>query len=207
MKLIGISGLKTSGKDSTYKAIAEALPDLNVRRVAFADKLKELAALALGIDRDFIKRMDEAKEYWTLKIEHRDMSLFDVTGREYLQHIGVGARKVFGDSFWVNQILPPAPKQASAEFAREFIAEFYQGVDVLCVTDVRYPNEADRVHELGGQIWNIVRPGIESDGHSSEIPLSMSKIDLFIQNNGSLEDLYTKVARCIPHIEVACAPH
>src|SRR5208282_957774 len=79
MRLIGIAGLKTSGKDTTFKAIASALPNQNVRRVAFADKLKELSAIALGYgggapwsseSDDLIALMDEAKERWDIGIRY-----------------------------------------------------------------------------------------------------------------------------------------
>ncbi len=201
MRLIGISGLKTSGKDTTAKAVAAALPNQNVQRVAFADKLKELAAIALGIEDDFIEAMDEAKEAWVFTIDNtRTLDhVMRITGRQYLQYIGQGARKVFEDGFWVDQVLPPVPPHNTApgvieKYIHRMLWERYPGVDVLCVTDVRYPNEADRVHELGGEIWQVIRPGTESDGHSSEIPLEPEKVDLSIYNGFSIETLYDVVA-------------
>lgn len=206
MRLIGISGLKTSGKDTTYKAIDSALPNQNVRRVAFADKLKEISAIALGFEGDsaeLIRLMDEAKEYWNFDIKFdafddptlvAPVDVIKITGRQYLQYIGQGARKVFADGFWVDQILPRPYGHSEPEGV---LHSKYPGVDVLCVTDVRYPNEADRVHDLGGEVWNIVRPGVESDGHSSEIPLEDEKVDLSIYNGYSIETLYQAVVRAL----------
>lgn len=195
MRLIGISGLKTSGKDTTYKAVAAALSEQNVRRVAFADKLKELSAIALGIEDDFIEAMDEAKEEWVFTIDNtRTLDhVMRITGRQYLQYIGQGARKVFQDAFWVDQILPYLNNNPH----QHNLQTMYPGVDVLCVTDVRYPNEADRVHELGGEVWQIIRPGTESDGHSSEIPLEPEKVDLSIYNGYSIDVLYDVVANVL----------
>ena len=199
MRLIGISGLKTSGKDTTYKAVASALPNQNVQRVAFADKLKELSALALGFTgtpEQLIAYMDEAKETWEVgikQINSLSVPFHRLTGRAYLQNIGQAARKVFTDGFWVDQILP----RLSADPHRHNLQTMYPGVDVLCVTDVRYPNEADRVHELGGEVWQIIRPGTESDGHSSEIPLDSDKVDLSIFNGYSIETLYQSVATAL----------
>lgn len=205
MRLIGISGLKTSGKDSTYKAIAAALPDKRVRRVAFADKLKELGALAMGIYDNPLAEMDKAKESWDFevweKLENGERRRLKITGREYLQNIGSEARGLFGLSFWVDQILPPPYTNPYVETGDDEkglqLGGRYPCVDILCVTDVRYPNEADRVHELGGEIWNIIRPGTESDGHSSEIPLDSSKIDLTIYNVYDIETLYKTVAETV----------
>ena len=82
----------------------------------------------------------------------------------------------------------------------------YPDVDVLCVTDVRYPNEADRVHQLGGEVWQIVRPGLESDGHSSEIPLPAEKVDLSIFNGFEIETLYSTVEEVLAgNVHPQCA--
>lgn len=203
MRLIGISGLKTSGKDTTYKAVVAALPNQNVRRVAFADKLKELSALALGFTgtpEQLIAYMDEAKETWDLGVKQKDsfaIPFHTLSGRAYLQNIGQAARKVFTDGFWVDQILPPRrPTGFGGNHSNDLI-DLYPDVDVLCVTDVRYPNEADRVHEWGGEVWNIIRPGTESDGHSSEIPLESEKVDLSIFNGYTIETLYQSVAAAL----------
>src|SRR5271166_555437 len=208
MRLIGISGLKTSGKDTCFKAIASALPNQNVQRVAFADKLKELSAIALGFTgtpEQLIAYMDEAKEQWEIGIKQIDslsVPFHRLTGRAYLQHIGQGARKVFADGFWVDQILPPSVP-GHYKGADALLQDRYPGVDVLCVTDVRYPNEADRVHELGGVVWQIIRPGTESDGHSSEIPLESEKVDLSIYNGFNIPTLYEAVAEAVSRY--ACA--
>jgi len=204
-RLIGITGFKTSGKDTAYKAVAEALPDLNVKRVAFADKLKELSALALGFEgspETLLRRMDEAKEYWEIGVKDRTnqfaLPFHLLTGRAYLQNIGVAARDLFGDQFWVDVVLPKYTGNSKAGTAVDTaVEEMYPGVDVLCVTDARYPNEAERIKQLGGEIWQIVRPGLESDGHSSEIPLEPDKIDLSIYNGYDIPTLYQSVANAL----------
>jgi len=208
VRLIGISGLKTSGKDTTAKAIAQALPDLRVRRVAFADKLKELTALTFGYEDELIEIMDDAKENWNLLCFHGDGGdeLFTISGRAILQNIGQGARKVFTSNFWVDMVLPaPVPTGFGGNYSGT-LEERYPDTDVLCVTDVRYPNEADRVHELGGEIWQIVRPGLESDGHSSEIPLPPDKVDLSIFNGNSIEQLYDVIEEVLAgNVHPQCA--
>lgn len=193
MKLIGINGLKTSGKDSTYQAIKAALPEKKVKRVAFADNLKQAAALAIGYEMleegetTEIEAMDQCKEGWRFTVvDHQDGShLASFTGREYLQWFGQAMRRVFGDSFWIDQVLP------QQEWGLD--DHGFPGVDVLCVTDVRYPNEAERIKDLGGEVWEVIRPGLESDGHSSEIPLADDLVDVKILNDGTIDDLYKKV--------------
>jgi molybdopterin-guanine dinucleotide biosynthesis protein len=49
VKIIGINGLKTAGKDTTYECVRTSLRR-HVKRAAFADKLKIMAMLALGYE-------------------------------------------------------------------------------------------------------------------------------------------------------------
>lgn len=188
MRLIGINGFKTSGKDTAAEFIKELTPE-PVQRVAFADKLKEMAAKALGFepedDRYLIPLMNKCKEGWEFRIHAPEWPEVDywITGREYLQWFGQGAREVFGDTFWIDQVLP----------ADGMLKRRYPGAKLIVVTDVRYPNEAERVLNLGGKVWEVVRPGLESDGHVSEVQLDRSLVTKTIVNDGSLDELRRKV--------------
>lgn len=205
--LIGISGLMHSGKDSTWECIKLVHP--TAQRAAFADKLKTMAAMALGFEEDAqgcVALMNEAKEEWDFKIHFNNgpcEQFKGFTGRQYLQWLGGNARKVFGDTFWIDQVLPPVPEyrgDIAGQSEVWFWKTHYHETDLVVVTDVRYPNEAQRVRELGGQVWEIIRPGLNSDGHSSEIPLPRELVDLVIDNDGTLEDLSAKVVdACLLH--------
>lgn len=223
-KLIGISGLKTSGKDSTYQFIKEfndtkqaqmrCEKGWRTQRAAFADSLKSAAATAIGFNcEDLIGEMDECKETWKFDIWDVKGPLLDgvaipiteFSGRQYLQWFGGGMREVFGDNFWIDQVLP-YPGFVMGNMAEEidacykeesFWRQKYPDADIVVVTDVRYPNEAQRIKELKGKIWEIVRPGLESDGHSSEIPLPRDLVDLTIVNDGTLADLKRKVGEVL----------
>lgn len=196
MKLIGLAGFKTSGKDSTYQFI-DAVYAGTVQRVAFADKLKIMAARALGLeddDAELITLMDAFKENGDLlALAYAPSQSIPIhfhqriSGRQYLQNFGQRAREVFGDDFWVDQILPKPSTKLGLNSHN--LAFRYPHADVLCVTDCRYPNEAKRIKELGGVVWEVQRPGLESDGHSSERPLPRSLVDHVVRNTGTLEDL------------------
>lgn len=190
MRLIGINGFKGSGKDTTFRIIQDMYKDGTVHRVAFADSLKVAAAAAIGYDgtnEERILVMDDCKNNWDFRATFNDPpyeQFKKFSGRRYLQWFGQGMREVFGDSFWVDQILPSDKKA---------FADKYRKTRVLCVTDVRYPNEAERIKELGGEIWEVIRPGLVSDGHSSEIPLPVDLVDRTLINNGTINDLEVKV--------------
>jgi hypothetical protein len=205
LRIIGISGLKTSGKDTTFQMVdhiySELHPDRVVTRAGFADKLKIMAARALGLeahDETLIHLMDDAKENWLFDVTRPDSilgyeTIASFTGRQYLQWFGGNARIVFGETFWIDQVLPVAYDR----YWGEELTERYPGVDVLCITDVRYPNEAERILDLNGEIWRVDRPGLASDGHSSEIPLKEHLVQRVIDNKGSFADLEVAVKELI----------
>jgi hypothetical protein len=202
MHLIGINGFKTSGKDTTYQIVRDLQSEVNVGRAAFADKLKIMAAKALGFERpdsDLIALMDQCKELWTISVQDRPEGFTQefhyLTGREYLQYFGGKAREVFGDTFWIDQVLPADDLM---EITKDRALEArYPGIDILCITDVRYPNEAERVRALGGVVWEVVRPGLESDGHGSEKPLPRELVNFVIRNDGDLTYLRSEVKRAL----------
>lgn len=220
MRLIGITGFKGSGKDTTYECIKSIESKGNgtiddafrptVTRVAFADKLKIMAAKAIGFTNlstdECIKMMNECKESWDFSIYTGELNgdiKFEFNGRQYLQWFGGEARRVFGDTFWIDQVLPdvPVPSCVSDEntkVAGEYsLMKRYQKTDILCVTDVRYDNEAERIIGLGGEIWKIIKPGQESDGHDSEIPLPSELVDVEIVNSGNIHNLYSLVYKTL----------
>jgi hypothetical protein len=203
MKIIGINGFKRAGKGETALAVHD-LRD-NVTSVAFADKLKILGARALGAqgiaDELCIAMMDQAKESWVIDIFLQPPDYYDesadhtLTGRQYLQNIGNEARGLFGDTFWIDHVLPNPVKYPSTQSALNHMRSvMYPHTDILCVTDVRYENEAQRIVDLGGVVWEVTRPGLESDGHASEQPLPRDLIDYQIRNVGDLAYLKTQVA-------------
>lgn len=216
MHLIGINGFKRSGKGTVANIVSSIYGDgeANVLQVGFADKLKILGAKALGFtdksDEECIALMDEAKESWVIDIaafaqEESGLNyspgrispitttihpVDSLTGRQYLQNLGNEARNVFGDTFWIDMVLPdPVLSEGWEDAAQAALLKRYATVDCICITDLRYPNEAERIKALGGVVWEVLRPGVESDGHASEIPLPRDLVDLQLSNGGSLDEL------------------
>jgi hypothetical protein len=102
-----------------------------------------------------------------------------MTGREILQKVGTDAlRNNFYEDVWVN-----------ATFVK-----YNLSVDNLIVTDLRFPNELEKVKELKGVVFKVTRDNNPFNNqkthnfHASEVGLS-SYILPEIKNNSSLEDL------------------
>jgi len=66
--------------------------------------------------------------------------------------------------------------------------------EFVIADDVRFPNEAKAVIELGGKMWCITRPGcVDVTGHESESGLGDIAFDRVIVNDGTAEDLRGKI--------------
>lgn len=195
MKIIGLTGAAGSGKDTACGFALEWCEEqgINAERLAFADPLKVSAAAAFGIAPDdaldFCNWLKQPGVF--VSAERLEGSAGDVpgvagsnikgkrvTGRQLLQFYGTEAhRDVFGTNFWV-------------EVTERKIGERAGIVDVVFVTDARFPNEAQMVHRHSGEVWEVVRPGQETvEAHASEAGLPDGAIEFQIKNDGSLEDL------------------
>ena len=64
----------------------------------------------------------------------------------------------------------------------------------VVIDDVRFPNEAAMVFDLGGELWRIDRPGVSYNGdHSSEGALEDITPDRVVVNDGSIDQLKEKI--------------
>lgn len=225
-KIIGVNGFKRSGKGETAAAVtdlgATLVPGFTTTEVGFADKLKILAAKTLGFiersDEECIALMNECKEEWLISIRKRitfeahseaggvfpfveEAEWHRITGREYLQNLGNEARAVFGADFWVDQVLLNPANIDERDWSQndnieEYVAEQY-GTDYVLITDLRYENEARRVLDCGGEVWEVLRPGTGSDGHASEQPLPRELVTRQIDNSGDLLALRYEVEKAL----------
>lgn len=194
-ELIGLTGRKFAGKDTLARMLIEegAERGLRVVRAAFADKMKVSAARALGFrgtEEQCVAEMDALKQdgsYLTVSVlsSVTGTSARRVSGREYLQWFGTEAhRDVFGPDFWVDALLP-----LSLDWDKPFEA------DLIVVTDVRFESEAERIRELGGRIFRVVRGGpVDGDEHVSEAGIADEYVTGDVDNSGPLSDLRFRAA-------------
>ena len=167
--IIGLSGYARSGKDEVAKILVE---DYGYKRVAFADKIRDLLLETNPQVKDGFRVESVVGAYgWD-----QAKVLFPEI-RNLLQRLGVGARKTFGDGFWVWQVIQDLEPNIK-----------------YVITDVRFKNEGDFVKESNGKIWKVVRAGVEPvNSHISERDMDGYKVDMILKNEGTLEDLRTLV--------------
>lgn len=79
------------------------------------------------------------------------------------------------------------------------------GLDVV-VDDVRFPNEADLLRGLGGELWRVERPGtVYETEHVSEGGLEDYDFDLCVSNDSSVNALCREVDEALSVPEEAAA--
>lgn len=190
--LIGITGYLRTGKDSTAKLLVD---EFGYTKLAFADPLREMAR---AID-PFIW-LNGSPSFLTEPFGGDTLVLYsvlvDTVGyekakgvpdfRRFLQRLGTdGVRNILGDSTWVD---------LAAERAHAVLAD---GGKVV-FSDVRFPNEADAVREMGGVVWRTVRPGFGGSGHVSETALDAIVPDVVLEAE-NLDQLAASVQLAMGH--------
>lgn len=214
MIVIGITGLKRHGKGEAGAAVTRLVP--GAVALGFADKLKVSMMRALGFERseaDLIALADSLKVTSRIAVEYHEPDeidlpefprLHELSGRQLLQWYGTeGGRNTFGESFWIDQVLPnpAAILQGGVEEQIEHqLEQRYPGVPVLAITDIRFDNEAQRVKDVGGVVWEVVRPQLvdsSADVHASEQGVDPALIDTVIINDADLDTLEWRVLQAL----------
>lgn len=208
--IIGLSGYLKSGKDTVGEMIIKLttpknhkmmedefgrpipkldgsgywteadIPVFSVRK--FADKLKEVAGLMLGVPRSKFEDQD-------FKDSRLGPEWDNMTVREFLQKLGTdGVRNNVHKNAWVNSAMAG-----------------YKDSDHWLFTDVRFPNEAQAIKDRGGVIIRLNRypPGcspVFMDMHESEKSLDDWDFDYVIYNVGTLQDLENQVKEILRNI-------
>lgn len=169
IEVIGLSGYARSGKDT----IGTALVNLGFERASFADYIRSaLYALNPQVAGDTrVAELIDAHGWEHVKVAHPEV-------RSLLQRLGseVG-RDMLGENVWVDLTFKNMPDGSK-----------------IVVTDCRFPNEADTIKRLGGEVWRVHRPGYTAvNAHPSETALNDWAFDRHFHNNSTMEDLHQQV--------------
>lgn len=121
---------------------------------------------------DKLKQLATELQYWN--------GQKDELGRLHLQYLGNKVRDILGDDIWIDAVM------------RDI-----RHIDNVVISDVRYHNEIHAVHEAGGLVLRVNRPGTGpiNDHVSEGLPEHSSLYDGYIHNDGSLDELRRKVLK------------
>jgi len=167
--LIALFGPPNSGKDTVAKRLVE---QHGFTRIAFADKVRELAYETLS---DSERVVIDMKGWEVAKRWHQQY-------REILECVGDGARKVLGESVWINAV------------ERE-ISPLLTMCKNVVITDLRKENESEFVCDyarlgVNATMWHVTRPGCEKRPFDEWKPEWAA---FTIHNNDTIEALNQRV--------------
>lgn len=179
MNVIAFTGRKGSGKD-TAAALFEGI---GYERYAFADPLKATVGALFGLSHEQLHGAlkETPAEPWG----YTPRELLQVFGTEIVREgLSTHLPRIDGTSFWVDRF--------RHWYARERRSQY------VVVTDVRFPNEAAAIKEMGGTVIRIERPGLVANGfsdHASETAIDAVPVDGVVYNDGGIAQLHTKLRR------------
>lgn len=166
--IIGLHGAKGSGKDYFYESLVAKYPDKDIRKIAFADPIKQKVMFIFGLHDE--AAYDEFKRTSVNFDLHN--SRFFQSGRHIVREIGMLMRSYDPHQFttYVRNEIEKAPDA------------------IWCITDVRFGNEVCLLELMGGKIVKIRREGVHFDGHASETELDDEWCHYIIDNDMFFED-------------------
>ena len=175
--IIGVTGKARSGKDTFAGFLAEELFRATKSRyilMAYATELKQ--RVQRDFDLSFEQLWGSEKEVKDPRYQKEDGELW--TAREILQAYGQFYRTIDGD-FWVRALFDTIEEKK------------YKNI---IITDVRHPNEADPIKELGGKVLRVTSsrsdiPNIHGQNHISETAMDDYNCDYTVVNNWGLNEL------------------
>lgn len=171
-QIIGLYGPSRAGKDETASILVS---DFGYEQRAQAAAIRKIL---LGLDPVI---SDNNGTYRTMQhlFEACDGNWDKVKAMssesvDYMIRLGQTCRDVLGLDVWLNTAFPPI------------------GSDVkVVISDIRQENEYQAVKDRGGEVWKIVRPGVEK--RAMDGLLDHLHFDAVIYNRGSLLDLRSMV--------------
>ena len=208
--IVGVTGLIGSGKDT----IANYLTTFHgFKKESFANSLKDAVAHVFGWDREMLEGTTKSSREWREQVdpwwaERLDMP--NLTPRWILQYWGTEVcRKGFHDDIWI----------ASLEH------KLLKSTDNVVISDCRFANEVKAIKNAGGitirvmrgsdpewydaaiqynkgpngnSLWALSKAKLEKlKIHASEYSSVGLTYDYYLENNGSIDDLYKQVESII----------
>lgn len=185
--IIGITAAIGCGKDTIADYLIEHHGFI---RLSFAGKVKDVAALVFGWDRELLEGRTRDSRTWREVVD----PFWGLSPRTALQRIGT---EMFRDQIHPETWIKAVQKQIMSAPDQNYV-----------ITDCRFENEVNAILDLGGQIWAVSRgeePAWASQARAGSMCLQgihstdwnvyrlQNKASIKINNSGTLNDLYVAV--------------
>ena len=168
MRFIGVCGRKSSGKSEIVQFIHEYF--INVKTLSFSEPIKQMCKFGYGLtDEQLGSGKDVEDQRW--ERTPRDMMISTSRTMTFMD-----------DDHWVNLMTNTISDIETS------------GLTHICISDIRFHNEADFIKTIGGCIINIrtvkdENPEFVLDDDITERYPDEIEADYYIVNNGNLENL------------------
>ncbi len=201
--IYGLTGFASVGKDTVADLLVE---HLGFRKLAFADALRGEVAEGFGVDTIYLKHPTTKNQAMAALAMERAPIDFRNAVVAALLDAGNSAQLT---PAWFNQ--PRSPRQIlqwwGTEYRRAQEPRYWtrrllervvyhqrDGELRFVVTDCRFPNEVDTVLAMGGELWQITRPGIDATttaegSHASATSGELFKPQAVIANSHDIKHL------------------
>jgi len=213
--IIGFVGFIGSGKDTA----ADYLVNFHgFRRDSFASTLKDAVAHVFGWDRTLLEGRTKQAREWREEIDtwwSERLNMPNLTPRWILQYWGTDVcRNHFHDDIWIASLENKMRKTS----------------DNIVISDVRFPNEIQAIHNAGGIVvrvkrgndpewynsalsvnrgpngnstWALSRQHLERlKIHSSETSWVGGNIDNVVHNDTSIDELFEQLESLVKNQEL-----
>ena len=189
-------------RDPEFAEYAEVALWPYVKLYSFADTLKDICVHMFGIPPECVFGTDEQKNtpqehlrwenmpgLWATEddeialmyegLSYTKHAPGPMTAREFLQFFGTDVMRKMWEPVWI------------ADTMRRIVND---GSEIAIIADVRFPNEAQAIYDLPGNVLRLPRD-VFSDGHSSETSVDEISEELFTRTlkDGDLVELKKEI--------------
>lgn len=167
-QIIGLYGPSRAGKDSVAEILVD---DFGYEQRAQAEAIRKIL---LGLDPVISDNNGTYRTMQHLFQAHNEnwdeVKAASSESVDYMIRLGQTCRDVLGIDVWLNTAFPPIGSNVK-----------------VVISDIRQPNEYEAVKARGGEVWKIIRPGVEK--RAMDGLLDHLHFDAVLYNSGTLTDL------------------
>lgn len=178
-QLIAIHGFKQSGKDTVADYISQ---EYGFVKKAFATKVKQAINVIYDVPLELLNGSDEDKNTLT---DVRWDSFVGIERDEKQDEIFLSVRELM--QIFATEMC--RDKQPNIWFEVAF-----KNVGKIVVSDLRFNNEAEFIKQHKGFVIGVRRQSAVGGNHQSESGIDSSYVDVWIDNDSNLEELYANVS-------------
>ena len=187
--VLGFIGKAKSGKDTAANDFQELMDGIvPIYRKPFAGPIREIGKL-------FGYTMEQMTDQ-SLKETYCNKIFPLVTPRKFMQLVGSEmSRNNLDKDSWVKLVknFIEGEYEKASHYVTKIEDDKYHPSSIVMVTDVRFPNEAAMIKEMGGYLIKITRPSLSQDGADWHKHESEAYIDTIEADFNTVNDMDTAV--------------